>query len=157
VLPLLPIIVIGAIEQHPLGLVAVAAGLAHSFATTGVPVASAELSLGIDSSTLRATVAGLMIALGLVLLLPSWQMALTAAAAQLTAGGNNLLGRLPSRASAGNRCLAPCSEHSGRPAPAHAWCSHRTGRPEQHVTKRCAVDADTPNAAQLLESRRQRP
>lgn len=94
VLPLLPIVVIGAIEQHPLGPVALATGLAGSFAATGILVASAGLSLGIDSSTLRSAVAVAMIAFGLVLLLPSWQMALTTAAAPLTAGGNNLLGRL---------------------------------------------------------------
>lgn len=94
VLPLLPIVIIGAIEQHPLGPVALATGLAGSFAGTGILVASIGLSLGIDSSTLRAAVAVLMIGFGLVLLLPSLQMRLTAAAAPLTSGGNNLLARL---------------------------------------------------------------
>jgi cytochrome c biogenesis protein CcdA len=93
VLPLLPIVVIGAIDQHPLGPVALATGLAGSFTATGLLVASIGLSLGIDSSTLRAAVAVLMIAFGLVLLFPSWQMAMTAAAAPLTSGGNNLLAR----------------------------------------------------------------
>lgn len=94
VLPLLPIVVIAAIEQHPLGPVALATGLAGSFATTGILVASAGLSLGIDGSTLRVAVAILMIGFGLALLFPYLQMAITAAAAPLTAGGNSLIGRL---------------------------------------------------------------
>ena len=94
VLPLLPIVIIGAIEQHRLAPVALAAGLAGSFAATGLFVASIGISLGINSSVLRSAVAILMIISGAVLLLPSLQMALTAAAAPLTAGGNGLLSRL---------------------------------------------------------------
>jgi cytochrome c-type biogenesis protein len=94
VLPLLPIVVVGAIDQHPLGPVALATGLACSFTMTGLLVASVGLSLGIDSATLRAVVAVMMIAFGLVLLFPSWQMALTTAAAPLASGGNNLLSRM---------------------------------------------------------------
>lgn len=94
VLPLLPIVIIGAIEQHPLGPVALATGLAGSFAATGLFVAAIGLNLGIDSGVLRHAVAVLMIVFGVVLLVPALQMALTSAAAPLTAGGNNLLGRL---------------------------------------------------------------
>jgi cytochrome c-type biogenesis protein len=94
VLPLLPIVIIGAVEQHRLGPVALAAGLAGSFAATGLFIASIGLNLGVDSGMLRSGVAVLMIVVGIVLLVPALQMALTSAAAPLTSGGNNLLGRL---------------------------------------------------------------
>jgi cytochrome c-type biogenesis protein len=94
VLPLLPIVVIGAVEQHRLGPLALAAGLAGSFAATGLFIASIGLNLGIDSGLLRNAVAVLMMAFGVVLLVPALQMALTSAAAPLTSGGNTLLTKL---------------------------------------------------------------
>ncbi|WP_295848727.1 cytochrome c biogenesis CcdA family protein [Tardiphaga sp.] len=94
VLPLLPIVVIGAVEQHRFGPIALAAGLAGSFAATGLFIASIGLNLGIDSGVLRSAVAVLMMGLGIVLLVPALQMALTSVAAPLTSGGNGLLARL---------------------------------------------------------------
>jgi cytochrome c biogenesis protein CcdA len=53
VLPLLPILLTSAVQQHVLGPLALAVGLAGSFAGMGLFAASLGLSLGIDTGTLR--------------------------------------------------------------------------------------------------------
>jgi cytochrome c biogenesis protein CcdA len=53
VLPLLPIILFGALEQHAWGPVALAAGLSAAFASVGVFFALFGFSLGIDPSAFR--------------------------------------------------------------------------------------------------------
>ena len=68
VLPILPIVLFGALERHLWGPVALAAGLAASFAGVGIALASVGFSVGIDPETLRLAVAALMGAAGVVLL-----------------------------------------------------------------------------------------
>jgi cytochrome c-type biogenesis protein len=96
VLPLLPILLASAVQQHVVGPLALALGLAGSFAGTGLFAASLGLSLGIDTSTLRVAAAILMLAIGIVLLVPALQEALTQRMALVTGWTGGLLQRLPS-------------------------------------------------------------
>jgi cytochrome c-type biogenesis protein len=96
VLPLLPILLASAVQQHVLAPLALALGLAGSFAGMALFAASLGLSLGIDTSTLRFAAAFLMLALGMVLLVPVLQAELTQRMGRLTGWANRLLERLPS-------------------------------------------------------------
>ncbi len=81
VLPLVPIVLGAAISEHRLGPLALAAGLAVSFTALGLLIAVAGFSVGIDANVLRIAAAVVMIALGVVLMLPGFQVRLA------TAGG----------------------------------------------------------------------
>lgn len=80
VLPLVPIVLGVAIAAHPLGALALAAGLAISFTVLGMLLALVGFGLGIDGGTFRVIAASIMILLGAVLLVPSWQARLAVAA-----------------------------------------------------------------------------
>jgi cytochrome c biogenesis protein CcdA len=94
VLPILPIVLFGALERHLWGPVAIAAGLVASFAGVGIALASVGFSVGIDPETLRLAVAALMGAAGVVLLVPALQGRLAAMASPLAGRGQVLLDRL---------------------------------------------------------------
>ncbi len=79
VLPLVPIVLGAAITAHPLGALALAAGLALSFTGLGLLLALVGFSLGIDAGLFRLAAAAIMIVLGAILLAPSWQARLAAA------------------------------------------------------------------------------
>jgi cytochrome c-type biogenesis protein len=79
VLPLVPIVLGTAIVAHPLGAVALAAGLSLSFTVLGLLLALVGFGLGIDAGMFRVAAAAIMIGLGSVLLVPSWQVRLAAA------------------------------------------------------------------------------
>jgi cytochrome c biogenesis protein CcdA len=72
-----------AASEHRWGPVALAAGLAVSFALIGLFVATIGYSMGLDSDLLRNVAAALMIALGVVLLAPRFQSRLALAGAPL--------------------------------------------------------------------------
>lgn len=74
VLPLVPIVLGTAVSEHRFGPLALAAGLAISFTLRGLLVAVIGFSIGIDASVLRVATAVVMIAIGLVLLLPAVQI-----------------------------------------------------------------------------------
>lgn len=97
VLPLLPILLASAVQQHVLGPLALALGLASSFTGMGLFAASLGLTLGIDASTLRAAAAILMLAVGIVLLVPVLQEALTQRMAPVTGWAGQVLQHLPSK------------------------------------------------------------
>ncbi len=73
VLPLVPIVLATAASEHRLGPVALAAGLALSFAAIGLFVASVGFAIGLDGEVFRAAGALVLIGLGLVLALPPLQ------------------------------------------------------------------------------------
>lgn len=80
VLPLVPIVIGAATGEHRYGPAALAAGLALSFVTIGLFVATVGFSLGLDQDIFRAIAAVLLIAIGGALLVPRLQMRLAAAA-----------------------------------------------------------------------------
>lgn len=94
VLPLLPVLLGGAMQQHRLAPLALAAGLATSFTAVGLFVATLGFAAGIDSQTIRVVAASAMAVFGAVLLVPRLQLALITVAGPLTGGANTLLGRV---------------------------------------------------------------
>jgi cytochrome c-type biogenesis protein len=92
VLPLVPIVLGAAVTAHPLGAVALAAGLAVSFTGLGLLLALVGFGLGIDAGTFRFAAAVIMIALGLILLVPSWQARLAAAGSPISGWADRRFG-----------------------------------------------------------------
>jgi len=83
VLPILPIVLGAALTDRKAGLVALAAGLSISFVTVGMFVATIGYSLGLDANVFRYVAVSLMVAIGVVLMLPQLQTQLAAANAPL--------------------------------------------------------------------------
>jgi cytochrome c-type biogenesis protein len=81
VLPILPIVLGAAASEHRLGPAALAAGLAASFVIIGLFVATVGYSAGLDADWLRNVAAAVMIAIGVVLLVPRFQALLAVAGA----------------------------------------------------------------------------
>ena len=79
VLPLLPVVFGAAASQHRLGPAALAAGLSLSFVAIGLFVATIGFAIGLDARAFQATAAVLMIAIGMVLIVPSFQVRLALA------------------------------------------------------------------------------
>lgn len=73
VLPLVPIVLGGAAQKHRYGPLALAVGLVLSFTTTGFVIATLGASIGLDSDVVRVVGAILLLALGIVLLVPALQ------------------------------------------------------------------------------------
>ncbi len=94
VLPILPIVLLGAIERHALGPLALAAGLAVSFAGVGIAIASTGIGIGLDPSALRLVVAALIGGMGVALLVPAVQSGLAGVATPLATRGQALLDRI---------------------------------------------------------------
>jgi cytochrome c-type biogenesis protein len=80
VLPLVPIVIATALGEHRFGPVALAAGLALSFVTIGLFVATVGFAAGLDQELFRSVAAVLLILVGGVLLMPRLQLQLAAAA-----------------------------------------------------------------------------
>ncbi|TFG87003.1 MAG: cytochrome c biogenesis protein CcdA [Hyphomicrobiales bacterium] len=85
VLPLLPIVLGTAQSEHRLGPVALAAGLAVSFTVIGLFVATIGFAIGLDTDVFRAISAFLLIAIGMVLLVPRLQAQFAVAASPVGA------------------------------------------------------------------------
>lgn len=80
VLPILPIVLGTAASTHRRGPLALAAGLSLSFVAIGLFLATAGHSVGLDADRLRYVAAALIVVVGVVLLFPSLQARLAAAA-----------------------------------------------------------------------------
>lgn len=80
VLPLLPIVLGTAVSEHKLGPVALAAGLAVSFVTVGLFIAIIGFAIGLDAGVFRTAAAFLLILMGAVLIVPSFQAQVAVAA-----------------------------------------------------------------------------
>ncbi len=80
VLPLVPIVLGTALAQHRLGPVALAAGVALSFATIGLFVATIGFAAGIDADVFGSAAAILLVLVGIVLLVPALQLRVATAA-----------------------------------------------------------------------------
>jgi len=94
VLPLVPILLATAIGAHRQGPFALALGLAISFATVGIFVATVGASLGLDASTFRTVAAVILIAFAIVLLSGRLQERFAVATSGLSSAGDSLLARI---------------------------------------------------------------
>ncbi len=83
VLPILPIVVGTAATQHRYGPAALAAGLAVSFVTIGLFVATVGFAIGLDAAVFRTFSAVLLIGIGIVLLSSFLQEKVAGAASPL--------------------------------------------------------------------------
>jgi cytochrome c-type biogenesis protein len=83
VLPLLPIVLGAAATKQKWGPVALAAGLAVSFVAIGLFVATIGFSIGFDADVFRYVAAVLMLAVGVVLMVPRLQSAFAVAGGPL--------------------------------------------------------------------------
>jgi cytochrome c biogenesis protein CcdA len=101
VLPLVPIVLAAAVTAHPLGALALAAGLAASFTGLGLLLALAGFGLGIDAGLFRMVAAVIMVALGVILLVPAFQARLAAAAGPVSQWADQRLGGFASSGLAG--------------------------------------------------------
>ena len=80
VLPLIPIVIATALSESRYGPTALAAGVALSFVTIGLFVATVGFAIGLSQDVFRSAAAALLILAGGVLLLPRLQLQLAAAA-----------------------------------------------------------------------------
>jgi len=89
VLPLVPIVLGTAASEHRLGPCALAAGLALSFTTIGLFVATIGFAAGLDTDLFRTVSAILLIGVGVLLLVPRLQEQFAVAAGPVSqwAGG----------------------------------------------------------------------
>jgi len=94
VLPLLPVLLGGALQQHRLAPAALAAGLAMSFTAVGLFVATLGFAVDIDGGAIRLVAAGLMVVFGAVLASERLQRTFVQFAGPLTGGANGVLGRM---------------------------------------------------------------
>lgn len=91
VLPLIPIVVATAAGKSRLGPLALALGLALSFASFGFLIVAFGFQLGINEQLVRILAGGLLLASGLVLLVPPLQARLSALASPATNRAARLL------------------------------------------------------------------
>jgi cytochrome c biogenesis protein CcdA len=97
VLPLIPIVLGAAVGEHRFGPAALAAGLALSFVTIGLFVATIGFSIGLDLDVFRSVAAILLIVMGAVLLIPRVQAQVAAAAGPVGNWMQTQAGEVPGR------------------------------------------------------------
>ncbi|MEO1308543.1 MAG: cytochrome c biogenesis protein CcdA, partial [Pseudomonadota bacterium] len=81
VLPVLPIVLAGALQASRWGPVALAAGMSLAFVTLGLGVATLGQSFDIDEEIVAQVAALLMVGFGLVLLVPRFSASFATATA----------------------------------------------------------------------------
>jgi cytochrome c-type biogenesis protein len=84
VLPLLPIILVTAVSEHRLGPLALASGLALSFVAVGMFIATIGYGIGLDAGFFRIIAATMLVALGVILLVPHLQTQIAAVASPIS-------------------------------------------------------------------------
>jgi cytochrome c-type biogenesis protein len=94
VLPIVPILLGSAANAHPRAPLALAAGLALSYAIVGSLLAWAGSNLGVDPAVFRKVGAALLGVLGLVLMSGSLQRRFASATAGIGDAGNQALSRM---------------------------------------------------------------
>ena len=94
VLPILPILLASATNAHPRAPLALAGGLALSYAVIGTGLAWAGSALDLDASIFRDVGATVLGFLGLVLLSGRLQQSFASATSGIGDAGNNLLARM---------------------------------------------------------------
>jgi cytochrome c-type biogenesis protein len=117
VFPILPLVVGGAMAGNRLAPLAMGAGMVTSFALMGVLVGALGDALGIDSDTIRIAGAMLLIAFGIVMLVPALNNRFTQLMTPLAGFANQASSRVESHSLAGAFALgallgmvwSPCS------------------------------------------------
>lgn len=117
VLPILPIVLASAGAEHRLGPLALALGLALSFAVAGILLGVAGFALGLDGDILRIGAALLMLAAGIMLLASGLAGRLSAATEHALQPVTRLASRMTARGLGGQFALgavlglawAPCT------------------------------------------------
>ena len=94
VLPILPILLGSATAAHPRAPLALAGGLALSYAVIGTLIAWAGAAIGIDATLFRNVGAAILGVLGLVLMSTSLQQRFASATSGIGDAGNNFISRL---------------------------------------------------------------
>ncbi len=94
VLPILPILLGSAMAAHPRAPLALASGLALSYAVIGTLIAWAGAAIGIDAAIFRNVGAAILGALGLVLMSSSLQQRFASATSGIGDAGNTFISRL---------------------------------------------------------------
>lgn len=94
VLPILPILLGSATAAHPRAPLALAGGLALSYAVIGTLIAWAGAAIGVDAAIFRNIGAAILGLLGLVLMSSSLQQRFASATSGIGDAGNNLISRL---------------------------------------------------------------
>lgn len=94
VLPLVPIVLVAALQKSRLGPLALAAGLILAFTVLGVLVTAFGKSIGINGETVNRIAAALLIVFGIVLLIPQSQGVLAALTSPLADGANKRLDQM---------------------------------------------------------------
>ena len=84
VLPLVPVVLTGAVAEHRIAPLALAAGVALSFTAIGLFVATIGFSIGLDMTAFRTGAAVLLTIVGAVLLVPRLQVGFATAAGPLS-------------------------------------------------------------------------
>jgi cytochrome c biogenesis protein CcdA len=92
VLPLIPMVLGAAVGEHRHGPVALAAGLAVSFVAIGMFIATIGYALGLDAGYFRIIGAVLLMAIGLVLLVPALQTRFAVVAGPISGWSDNRFG-----------------------------------------------------------------
>ncbi len=117
VLPVLPLVLFAALDQHRFGPLALAAGMATTFAALGMLVSGAGLGIGLSGDGVRYAAAALMGIFGVVLLSTSLQQRFALLSAPLTSwlnsstqrfGGSGITGQFAIGALLG-AVWSPCS------------------------------------------------
>jgi cytochrome c biogenesis protein CcdA len=101
VLPLVPIVLGAAVTAHALGALALAAGLAISFTALGLLLALVGYGIGIDLGVFRFGAAAIMVVLGAILVVPSWQAQLATAGGPISSWMDRRFGGFASSGLAG--------------------------------------------------------
>jgi cytochrome c-type biogenesis protein len=101
VLPLIPLIAAGAVARHPLGPLALAAGMGVSFTIAGLGAFWAARALGLTQSDIVTLAGAAMIAFGLVLVIKPAEAVFSRLAGAVAGGGTRLVGQAEGKGLAG--------------------------------------------------------
>jgi cytochrome c-type biogenesis protein len=94
VLPLVPVLVAAAVNAHRWGALALGVGLALSFASIGIFLATVGASIGLEPATFRVAGAVMLGVFGVILLVPALQNILARATSTLSNSGSQVLSRV---------------------------------------------------------------
>jgi cytochrome c biogenesis protein CcdA len=105
VVPLLPLLVVGATAAHAYGLVALTLGVALSYVAVGMFVATIGVSIGLDANLFRTIAAAMLIVVGLILVSGRLQERFAMSTAGVGNASHSLISRITPRGLSGQFIL----------------------------------------------------